>query len=101
MADKPIRFHPEAEQEYLMSLAWYGERSIKAARDFDFAVTSAIEAIGTAPQRWPTYFGGFRRYTLRQFPFSIVYQELVSEVLVLAVAHGNRRPGYWKRRAEI
>lgn len=101
MADKSIRFHPEAEREYLAALGWYRKRSIVAARDFDSAVTRAIETIRAAPQRWPTYFGGFRRYTLHQFPFSIVYQELLSEVFVVAVAHGRRRPGYWRKRAEV
>ena len=31
-------------------------------------------------------------------PFAIVYVELDTEVLVLAVAHGRRRPGYWRER---
>ena len=100
MAGKSIRFHPEAEQEYLASLAWYGERSVIAARDFESGVTTAIETIRAAPQRWPNYFGGFQRYMLHQFPFSIVYQELLSEIFVVAVAHGHRRPGYWRKRAE-
>jgi hypothetical protein len=32
------------------------------------------------------------------FPFAIVYVELDTEVLILAVAHGKRRPGYWRER---
>lgn len=28
MASKPLRFHPEAEEEYLVSLSWYRERSL-------------------------------------------------------------------------
>jgi hypothetical protein len=35
MAGKPVRFHPEAEDEYLSSLAWYKERSLDAAFDFE------------------------------------------------------------------
>lgn len=31
MATKPIRFHPEADREYLSSLEWYSERSPSAA----------------------------------------------------------------------
>ena len=45
-----------------------------------------------------TYFDEFRKYTLRQFPFSVIYQELLSEIIVFAVAHGHRRPGYWRSR---
>ena len=59
-----------------------------------------IENIALSPQRWPSYFDQFRKYTLRQFPFSIVYEELLSEIVVFAVAHARRRPGYWKDRAQ-
>ena len=99
MASKPIRFHPEAEQEFLASLEWYRERSLTAAVDFERAVTTAVETIGSAPQRWPSYFEQFRKYTLHQFPFSIVYEELLSEIVIFAVAHARRGPGYWKHRA--
>jgi len=99
MTSKPLRFHPQAEQEYLTALAWYRERSLIAAINFESAFEQAIRRISEAPQRWPIYFANFRKYTLRQFPFSIVYQDFSSEVVVFAVAHGRRRPGYWMDRA--
>jgi len=98
MADKSVRFHPEAEEEFLAALRWYRDRSLAISVDFEFAVAKAVQTIGGAPQRWPTYFDEFRRYTLHQFPFNIVYQEMLSEVVIFAVAHGSRRPGYWRNR---
>jgi plasmid stabilization system protein ParE len=98
MASKPIRFHPEAEQEYLSSLAWYKERSPSAALDFEREFQRAIFAITETPDRWPIYFSNYRRYVLHQFPFSIVYCSFEREMFVLAVAHGHRRPGYWRTR---
>jgi plasmid stabilization system protein ParE len=98
MASKPLRFHPQAEQEYLTALAWHRERSLIAATNFESAFVQAASRIREAPQRWPIYFADFRKYTLRQFPFSIVYQDLSSEIVVFAVAHGRRRPGYWMDR---
>src|ERR1700687_680877 len=98
MASKPLRFHPQAEQEYLTALAWYHERSPIAATNFEDAFGQAIGRIKEAPQRWPIYFKGFRKYALHQLPFSIVYQDFLSEIVVLAVAHGRRRPGYWRDR---
>lgn len=99
MASKRLRFHPQAEQEYLTSLAWYNERSPVAAINFETAFEQAAERIKTAPQRWPTYYRDFRRYILRQFPFSVIYREFSTEIVVFAVAHGRRKPGYWKDRA--
>ncbi|MGO8985855.1 MAG: type II toxin-antitoxin system RelE/ParE family toxin [Terriglobales bacterium] len=101
MASKPVRLHPEAEREYLEALVWYRDRSAVVASDSELAVSKAVQAIETAPQRWPSYFGEFRRYTLHRFPFNIVYQEMLSDVVVFAVAHGRRRPGYWRKRVAV
>src|SRR5208337_695803 len=76
-----FRLHPEAEREFLEALAWYRDRSVVVASDFELAASKAVHAIEAAPQRWPSYFGEFRRYTLHRFPFNIVYQELLSEIV--------------------
>jgi toxin ParE1/3/4 len=39
-----------------------------------------------------------RRYNLRRFPYSIIYQITADEIRILAVAHHRRRPGYWAQR---
>ena len=98
MASNPLRFHPQAEQEYLTALSWYRERSLTAATSFESAFAQAVARIRESPHRWPVYFKDFRKYTLRQFPFSIVYQDFPSEIVVVAVAHGRRKPGYWRDR---
>jgi plasmid stabilization system protein ParE len=98
MADKAVRFHPEAEQEYLAALSWYLERSLVAAANFENAIRLAVAAVRASPHRWPTYFKEFRKYTLRHFPFSVIYQEFSSEIMIFAVAHGSRQPGYWRSR---
>ena len=99
MASNPLEFHPEAEQEYLTTLGWYRERSINAASKFEAAFAQAIARIQEAPERWPKSFRSCRKYTLHQFPFSIIYRVSSSRLLVLAVAHGHRRPRYWKSRS--
>jgi hypothetical protein len=98
MASKPLRFHSQAEQEYLTALAWYRERSLIAATNFESAFDRAVTKIIEAPQRWPIYIADFRKYTLRQYPFNIVYQDFPSQIIIFAVAHGRRRPGYWRDR---
>ena len=91
------------EQEYLDAIAWYQERSPAAAISFERSFDHAIGTIRDAPHRWPIYLSGCRRYTLHQFPFIVfpfivVYATLASHTVVLAIAHGHRRPGYWKDR---
>lgn len=58
----------------------------------------AIRQITTAPGRWPAYLHGTRVYRLRRFPHLIVYRERAASVQVVAVAHGQRSPDYWRRR---
>jgi len=98
MTSEPLEFLWEAEEEYLSALAWYRERSPTAAINFESAFDRAIRTIGEAPHRWPIYLADCRRYALHQFPFIIVYSTLGSHTVVLAVAHGHRRPGYWMNR---
>ena len=93
-----VRFHPEAEAEYLEALRWYRERSPVTAVRFEAEFSRSVDKIQQAPERWPRYLGDSRRFLLHQFPFEIVYQSSASLVLVLAVAHGHRRPGYWRGR---
>jgi hypothetical protein len=75
-----------------------GDHSLTAATSFESAFAQAVARIRESPHRWPVYFKDFRKYTLRQFPFSIVYQDFPSEIVVVAVAHGRRKPGYWRDR---
>jgi hypothetical protein len=35
---------------------------------------------------------------MRDFPYSVIFQEKGEAILIIAVAHAKRRPGYWKAR---
>jgi plasmid stabilization system protein ParE len=75
------------------------DRSERAGEAFVEEVERVAQAIAEAPKRWPIYMGGARRIPLHRFPYFIVYREDAEVILVLAVAHGRRRPGYWRPRA--
>jgi plasmid stabilization system protein ParE len=95
-----VRFHPAAAAEAGRAQAWYEERSVLAAAGFLQELTRAIERVGVAPERYPAAEHGTRRIVLRQFPFAVFYVVRRSEVLIVAVAHNKRRPGYWAGRTE-
>lgn len=98
MATKPVEIHPEALEELSGALTWYLERSQTAAVRFAAEVERAIELVSESPRRWPTSEHATRKFVLPRFPFAIVYRERETAVQVLAVAHGHRRPGYWRGR---
>jgi plasmid stabilization system protein ParE len=98
MNNKAFRFHPEARLEFRGSIQWYREQSPPAAVGFRLEVAAVIREILEAPDRWPKYLYGTRRVVLRRFPFSIIYLDEPVAVILVAVAHSKRKPGYWKRR---
>jgi plasmid stabilization system protein ParE len=98
MTKQVVEFHTEAEAEYLGALRWYQERSPQAAESLAAEVGRAIERIRHAPDRWARYQGDSRRFLRHQFPFAIIHLALPDRILILVVAHGRRRPGYWKSR---
>ena len=85
-------------QEAESAARWYAERGPAAAVAFSEEVDAAESAIARLPHAWPRFDHGTRRYLLRRFPFSIVYRVQPTRILIVAVAHGRRRPGYWKSR---
>jgi plasmid stabilization system protein ParE len=98
MGSKAFRFHPEAREELRESVRWYRTRDVAASVEFRLAVSSAVREIAQAPQRWPQYLRGTRRFLLHRFPFSVVYLDDPDLVTIIAVAHSKRKPGYWKKR---
>jgi plasmid stabilization system protein ParE len=93
-----VEFHPEADEELAEAKRWYRKRSQLAARAFATAVTNAIRDISVAPNRWPESRPGERRLVLSKFPFSILYRVRENGVVITALAHQKRRPGYWRDR---
>jgi toxin ParE1/3/4 len=98
MAAKLLEIHPAALEETKSAVYWYYERSEPAAHNFAAELDRAVELILQAPDRWPQGDLGTRRFVLQRFPYVIVYRERETDVQILAVAHGNRRPLYWKER---
>jgi plasmid stabilization system protein ParE len=41
---------------------------------------------------------GLRRALLHRFPFSLIYSVEIDAILIVAVAHQRRQPGYWRNR---
>ena len=98
MAAKQPEIHPSALEELKSAINWYLEQNETAALKFAAELNRAMDLVVAAPQRWPAGELGSRKFVLRRFPFAIVYWEKHDVVQVLAIAHGHRRPGYWKDR---
>ncbi|HUT09288.1 MAG TPA: type II toxin-antitoxin system RelE/ParE family toxin [Thermoguttaceae bacterium] len=100
MSRPTLEIHPEAIEEARAARQWYHEHSPAAADAFVAELDAAIERILDAPDRFPVYLAGTRRYLMHRFPYIVVYHQVRSTVQVIAVAHGKRKPGYWKSRSK-
>jgi plasmid stabilization system protein ParE len=98
MTAKRLSFHPTAIEEAEAATRWYRERSTRAAARFVSEIFDVIERILEAPERWPKGARGTREAKLPCFPFLVIYRESSGAIHILAVAHGRRRPGYWRSR---
>ena len=97
---RAVEYLDEAIEEAEAAARWYAGRSESAADGFADELDVAIAAIEQNPDAWPAYDHGTRHYLLRRYPFSVVYRVEVRRILIVAVAHGHRRPAYWKPRVE-
>ena len=91
-------FHPEALQEYREATVYYAERHPALALRFVEAVEDAIRQILEAPKRWRVLDEDVRRCLTRVFPYGVLYTIEPEFILIVAVMHCSREPGYWKRR---
>ena len=98
MSSRQIDVHPEAVAEALAAAQWYRERSAFAADAFLAELDRAVERIAENPEMQSHYVRGTRRCLLQRFPFYLVYREVAGKLEIVAIAHGRRRPGYWKNR---
>ncbi len=93
-----LRFHPQARKEYLEAITFYAERQPGLQVRFADAVEEAVRKIINTPERWLVVEGSVRRCRTRVFPYAVLYAVESKEIVVLAVMHGSRRPGYWRSR---
>jgi len=93
-----LRLLRSAELELDDAVAWYRARGDALVERFLAEVAAARDRIIAHPHAWHPLGDGVRRYRLRRFPYGLIYVIEADEILVLALAHHSRRPGYWRDR---
>jgi plasmid stabilization system protein ParE len=93
-----IEFSPDARTEFDDAFDWYAERSTKAATGFADEVNRVINLIAADPQRHARTYTDCQLCRLIRYPWCIIYRDENETVLIVAIAHTKRRPGYWHDR---
>ena len=94
------RFLAPAEEEMTEASEFYEAESAGLGMEFLNDVQRVIDTLREHPKLGQAVGGGFRRALLRRFPFSLIYSEEPNVILIVAVAHQRRRPGYWRERID-
>ena len=94
-----VKFHPEARAELREAKRWYRDRSPLAALAFGQMMEEAVGSITATPLRYAVGEFDTREYIFpRRFPYTIVYRIRMNDIVVVAIAHQSREPGYWHNR---
>jgi len=93
-----IEFEPAARAELLLAQDFYSAISPALGQRFAQVLAHAVDAIAQSPTTWPQVSHQLRRYVVKRFPYVVLYRAEGDVVLIVAVAHQSRRPGYWLKR---
>lgn len=94
-----IEIHGAAEDELREAARYYRRKeSHRLELDFIEKFVKARGEILSFPHMWPRSLAGTRCKRMERFPYSIFYVLREDRIIIVAVAHQRREPGYWARR---
>ena len=96
---KSVEFHSEAEAEFIAAAQYYESQAANLGLDFISAVEHTYQRLKTFPESGHPFGLRLRRVLVPGFPYGLLYRADPDRVLIVAVAHLRRRPGYWRNRA--
>ena len=97
---KSARFVPAARREFLAELVYYNQEQPGLGARFTASVEEAAARALSFPRAGSPATANTRRVLLHGFPLSLVYREVTAGIVIFAVAHQSRRPGYWESRVQ-
>ncbi len=87
-----------AKRDFADGLSWYRKRSDQAADHFVEETNHAIARLLKDPVRNRQIRPDIRTIRIKRYPYSLIYLIHPGAIIIVAVAHAKRRPGYWSRR---
>lgn len=96
-----IRFSAGASRELEADFRRYERQRPGRGRRFLSAIDIVLGLISEAPNSFTLLRApSVRSAKVERFPYRVVFLVMGEDIMVIAVAHGRRRPGYWQRRRQ-
>ena len=93
-----VRYLAVAQEEIREAASYYDAISPGLGSGFKRELRQLMRLVATMPLAWPACGPGTRRCLLTRFPYLVIYAADRDEILVLAVGHQHRHPGFWRER---
>jgi plasmid stabilization system protein ParE len=94
-----LTFHPLAEDELIAAAKFYESRAPDLGASCIHEIERTLAEVAAHPGAGNFISGpAIRRRLTPRFPFAVVYECGPEDIVVIAIMHLRRRPGYWKRR---
>lgn len=96
-----IRTDSLASAELAEAVRWYESKRCGLGVELMDEVTQTIDRLVLNPEIGSPLSTDHRtrRLLVSHFPYQLVYRVRPAEIVVVALAHVKRRPGYWKDRS--
>jgi hypothetical protein len=91
-------FLSEASDELAAAVAYYDELGPGLGDRLLDAVETALVHIEQWPEASQAISANTRRCLLAPFPYGLIYAIEDDGLIVIAIAHLRRKPGYWRDR---
>lgn len=92
------RFLKPAEAEIDEAIAYLDAQRPGLGERFEQDLLETTTLIGERPLIGKVLSRLVRKFRFRRFRYSLVYVVAADEIVIVAVAHHRRRPGYWRSR---
>ena len=95
---KVLRLDSAARAELLHEVKYYEVAKRGLGRRFYESVQEGFTRVRMHPKSGSPFEAGTRQVRVNGFPFSLIYMEEEKGIVIFAVSHDKRAPGYWLDR---
>jgi len=95
-----VVFHPDAVAEFDSAVDYYEQCEPGLGLEFAEEVYAAVARVTEYPNACSANTKRTRRCLVNRFPFGLIYAVSEDVLYIIAVAHLQRRPNYWKIRTK-
>lgn len=93
-----VLFTEAAQRDLDEIIRYYDNVRPGLGDELEAEVDAAVDRIVFWPHAWSKEFKEARICMTKRFPYGVVYVPEEERIVIVAVTHLHRRPGYWKKR---